>query len=297
MIEVKSGGQKVNLFFETTRRMTCPKMSYSGTKGWKKRALQITANGRICMKLSGKTALITGSGSGLGQASALLFSKEGAKIAVADIDEKAARHTVELIKEKGGDAISVKADVAKASDAAMMVKIAVDKYGRLDILFNNTGYPMLPTPLESIEEELWDKIMAVNVKGIFLGCKYAVPVMKQQGRGVIINTASISGVRPRPGSSAYATSKAAAIMLTKAFAIELAPHNIRVNCINPVATETPMLAKLGVSKEAMPGIMASIPMGRIGQPNDVAYAALYLASDEASMVTGIALDVDGGRGI
>jgi 3-oxoacyl-[acyl-carrier protein] reductase len=249
------------------------------------------------MKLSGRTALITGSGSGLGQACALLFAEEGAKIAVADIDEKAAQHTAELIKEKGGDAISVKADVAKASDAAMMVKIAVDKYGRLDILFNNAGHPMLPTPLESIEEELWDKIMAVNVKGIFLGCKYAVPIMKQQGRGVIINTASISGVRPRPGSSAYATSKAAAIMLTKAFAIELAPHNIRVNCINPVATETPMLPKLGVTKESMPGITASIPMGRIGQPSDVAYAALYLASDEASMVTGIALDVDGGRGI
>jgi len=249
------------------------------------------------MKLSGKVAAITGAGSGMGQATALLFAGEGAKVCVVDIDGNAAERTVGLIKEKGGDAIAIRADVAKASDVAMMVKSTVDKYGRLDILYNNAGYPMLPTPLESIEEELWDKIMAVNVKGIFLGCKYAVPIMKQQGRGVIINTASISGVRPRPGSSAYATSKAAAIMLTKAFAIELAPHNIRVNCINPVATETPMLPKLGVTKESMPGITASIPMGRIGQPSDVAYAALYLASDEASMVTGIALDVDGGRGI
>jgi 3-oxoacyl-[acyl-carrier protein] reductase len=249
------------------------------------------------MKLSGKVAAITGAGSGMGQATGLLFAGEGAKVCVVDIDGNAAERTVGLIKEKGGDAIAIRADVAKASDVAMMVKSTVDKYGRLDILYNNAGYPMLPTPLESIEEELWDKIMAVNVKGIFLGCKYAVPIMKQQGRGVIINTASISGVRPRPGSSAYATSKAAAIMLTKAFAIELAPHNIRVNCINPVATETPMLPKLGVTKESMPGITASIPMGRIGQPSDVAYAALYLASDEASMVTGIALDVDGGRGI
>jgi 3-oxoacyl-[acyl-carrier protein] reductase len=122
-------------------------------------------------------------------------------------------------------------------------------------------------------------------------------VMKRQGGGVVINTASISGVRPRPGSSAYATSKAAVIMLTKAFAVELAPHGIRVNCITPVATETAMLPKLGVTEESMPAIVASIPMGRLGQPDDVAYAALYLASDKASMVTGIALDVDGGRGI
>ena len=249
------------------------------------------------MKLSGKVAAITGAGSGMGQATALLFAGEGAKVCVVDIDGNAAERTVGLIKEKGGDAIAITADVAKASDVAMMVKSAVDKYGRLDILYNNAGYPMLPTPLESIEEELWDKIMAVNVKGIFLACKYAVPVMKQQGGGVIINTASISGVRPRPGQSPYATSKAAAIMLTKAFAIELAPYKIRVNCINPTATETAMLPKLGATEDAKKGIIATIPMGRMALPIDIAYAALYLASDEAAMVTGIGLDVDGGRGI
>ena len=249
------------------------------------------------MKLSGKVAAITGAGSGMGQATALLFAGEGAKVCVVDIDGNAAERTVGLIKEKGGDAIAIRADVAKASDVAMMVKSTVDKYGRLDILYNNAGYPMLPTPLESIEEELWDKIMAVNVKGIFLACKYAVPVMKQQGGGVIINTASISGVRPRPGQSPYATSKAAAIMLTKAFAIELAPYKIRVNCINPTATETAMLPKLGATEDAKKGIIATIPMGRMALPIDIAYAALYLASDEAAMVTGIGLDVDGGRGI
>ena len=249
------------------------------------------------MKLSGKVAAITGAGSGMGQATALLFAGEGAKVCVVDIDGKAAERTVGLIKEKGGDAVAITADVAKANDVAMMVKSAVDKYGRVDILYNNAGYPMLPTPLENIEEELWDRIMAVNVKGIFLACKYAVPVMKQQGGGVIINTASISGVRPRPGQSPYATSKAAAIMLTKAFAIELAPYKIRVNCINPTATETAMLPKLGATEDAKKGIIATIPMGRMALPIDIAYAALYLASDEAAMVTGIGLDVDGGRGI
>jgi len=139
--------------------------------------------------------------------------------------------------------------------------------------------------------------MNVNVKGIFFGCKYAAPIMKKQGGGVIINTASISGLRPRPGSSAYATSKAAAIMLTKAMAIEFASSNIRVNALNPVAADTAMLPKLGVTKEAMPNIIASIPIGRLAKVEDVAYAALYLASDEAAMVTGIGLDVDGGRGI
>jgi 3-oxoacyl-[acyl-carrier protein] reductase len=249
------------------------------------------------MKLSNKVALITGAGAGFGRESALLFAEEGAKIVVADLNGKAARETVELIKEKGGNAVSVEADVSKASDVANMVKIAVDTYGKLDILFNNAGIPQLPTPVEDLDEGLWDKIMSINLKGIFLGAKYAFPVMKKQGGGVIINTASISGKRPRPGSSAYATSKAAAIFLTKALAIEGAPSKIRVNAINPVAAETAMLPGLGVTKDAMPAIIASIPMGRLAQPKDVAYAALYLASDEASLVTGIGLDVDGGRGI
>ena len=249
------------------------------------------------MKLSNRVAVVTGSGSGLGCASAILFAEEGARICVADIDRKGGQQTVELIKEKGGDAIFIETDVSKASDVQRMIKTTLDNYGRLDILFNNAGLPMLPTPIEDLEEELWDKIMAVNVKGIFLGCKYAIPVMKKQGGGVIINTASISGVRPRAGSSAYSTSKGAAILLTKALAIELAPSKIRVNCINPTATETAMLPKLGATKEATKAIVASIPMGRMAQPMDIAYAALYLVSDESSMVTGVALDVDGGRGI
>jgi 3-oxoacyl-[acyl-carrier protein] reductase len=249
------------------------------------------------MRLPNKIALITGAGSGMGRASAILFAEEGAKIAVADIDRKGGQQTVELIKQKGGDAIFVETDVSKASDVERMIKTTVDHFGRLDILFNNAGLPMLPTPVEDIKEEQWDKVMAVNVKGIFLGCKYAIPVLKRQGGGAIINTASISGVRPRPGQSAYSTSKGAAIILTKALAVELASHKIRVNCINPVATETPMLPKLGATPEAAKGIVATIPIGRMAQAKDIAYAALYLASDEAYMVTGVGLDVDGGRGI
>ena len=252
---------------------------------------------RLFMRLSDKVALITGSGSGMGRASAFLFAEEGAKIVVVDIDEGAAQNTVGSIKEKGGDACAIRADVSNAADVAGMIKMAVDTFGRLDILFNNAGYPMVPTPLENVEEELWDKIMGINVKGIFLACKYAIPIMKQQGGGGIINTASISGVRPRPGQSPYAASKAAVILLTKALAVEFAPYNVRVNCINPTATETPMLPKLGATEQARKGIISTIPLGRMAQPIDIAYAALYLASQESSMVTGISLDVDGGRGI
>ena len=155
-------------------------------------------------------------------------------------------------------------------------------------------------PIEQVDESLWDRIMDINAKGIFLGCKYAIPVMKRQGGGVIINTASISGVRPRPGLIAYSASKGAAILLTKALAIELAPFKIRVNCINPVVADTPFLEKnieasqLEGAKKAM---MSTIPLGRLGQPEDMAHAALYLASEESTMVTGVSLDVDGGRGI
>lgn len=257
------------------------------------------------MKLLNKVAIITGAGSGFGRATAILFSKEGAKISVADIDEKGGQETVKLIKGQGGDAIFIRADVSKSGDAEKMIKATVDKYGNLDILFNNAGVPMSFTPVEEVTEDLWDRIIDVNVKGIFLGSKFAVPFLKKRGGGVIINTASISGVRPRPGLSAYSTSKAGAIMLTKALAIELAPFKIRVNCINPVAAETPMLARFieagGATGEKFEvgrkRFIDTVPLGRLAQPEDVAYTALFLASEEASLITGASFDVDGGRGI
>jgi 3-oxoacyl-[acyl-carrier protein] reductase len=252
------------------------------------------------MKLSNKVAIITGSGSGIGRASAILFSQEGAKIAVVDIDRKGGDQTVDLIKQKGFDAIFIQTDVSKANDVEKMIKITLDHYGKLDILFNNAGIGTPFMPLEQIEEELWDKVMDINVKGIFLGCKYTIPVMKKQGGGVIINTASISGVRPRPNNTAYSSSKGAAILLTKALALELAPFKIRVNCINPVVVDTPFIEKtirMDQLEEAKKSMLSTIPLGRLCQPEDIAHAALYLASDESSMVTGASLNVDGGRGI
>jgi 3-oxoacyl-[acyl-carrier protein] reductase len=252
------------------------------------------------MRLTNKVALITGSASGIGRASALLFSREGAKVVVADVDENGGRQTVDSIRQQGGSAIFVRTDVTKAEDMEKMVKATVAEYGKLDVLFNNAGVGTSFFPLEQVEEEYWAKIMAINVSSVYLGCKYAIPVMKSQGGGVIIMTASISGVRPRPGLVLYSTSKGAVITFTKALAIELAPSKIRVNCINPVVTDTAFLTKT-IDPSQMEGakkaMITTIPLGRLGQPEDMAGAALYLASDEASMVTGVSLDVDGGRGI
>ena len=252
------------------------------------------------MRLADKVAIITGAGSGMGRASACLFAKEGAKVSVVDINVAGGQQTVELIKRSGGVAQFINADVAKASDVERMVQATVNAYARLDILFNNAGVPMSFTPIEEVSEELYDKILAVNLKGIFLGCKYATPIMKKQGGGVIINTASIAGLRARPGLNVYCASKGGAILLTKAVAIELAPYNIRVNAINPVATDTPMLPGFIGDRDLEEGrkaFIATIPLGRLAIPEDIANAALYLACDESSMLTGTCIDVDGGRGI
>jgi len=253
------------------------------------------------MRLANKVAIVTGAGSGFGRGSAILFAKEGAKVVVADINDASGKETVETIKSNGGEAIFVHTDISKAADAENLIKTTKDKFGKIDILFNNAGMPHRPIPVEDFPESLWDRILAVNVKGMFLTSKYAVPIMKHAGKGVIINLASISGLRPRPGNTAYATSKAAAIHLTKTLAAELASSNIRVNAINPVAGDTPMLPELleeGVDmNKAKEGLIAGIPLGRLCKPEDVAYAAVYLASDESSLLTGSCINVDGGRGI
>jgi len=252
------------------------------------------------MKLDGKIALITGAGSGIGRAIAILFAKEGAKVSIVDIDSSGGQETVKMIKQNGGTAEFVNADVTKTSDVKQAIRTTINAYTRLDILLNNAGTVHRFTLIEEIDEELWDKILAVNMKGIFLGCKYAVPIMKKQGEGIIINIASIAGVSPRLGMSAYAASKGGAIVLTKALAIELARYNVRVNCISPAVTDTPMFHKLAGDRdleEVKKAFIANYPLGRLGKPKDIAYAALYLASDEASFITGINLEVDGGRRI
>jgi 3-oxoacyl-[acyl-carrier protein] reductase len=253
------------------------------------------------LRLAGKVALVTGAGSGMGQGIAVLFAKEGAKVSVVDINASAGQKTADLIKQTGADGQFISADVARAQDVEQMLKKTVTAYGRLDIIVNNAGVPMGPTPIEEVEESLYDKIMAVNVKAIYLAAKYATPIMKKQGGGVIINITSIAGVRPRPGLNVYCASKGGAIVLTKALAVELAGDKIRVNSVGPVAADTPMLAKfIGEDKDYEAGkarFIATIPLGRLATPEDIAQAALYLASDEASLVTGVNLEVDGGRGI
>lgn len=253
------------------------------------------------MRLEGKTALVTGAGAGIGQAVAIMFAAEGAKITVVDIDASSGEETVDTIKQKGGKAQFVKADVTIAFDVERAIQKTIDIYRNLDILHNNAGLNMVPTPVEEIDEALWDKMMAINLKGVFLGCKYAVPIMKKQGAGVIINTVSILGVRPMVRITPYTAAKAGAIMLTKALAIELAPFNIRVNCISPVITEgTPQLIRAIGNRdeeEAKDMMKKTIPLGRLGNPEDIAYAAVYLASDEASYVTGANWEVCGGRGV
>ena len=253
------------------------------------------------MKLSNKVAIITGAGSGIGRASAIMFAKEGAKIIVADINDGGGEDTVAAIKSSGGEAAFVHTDVCIASEVESLINIAKNKFGKIDILFNNAGIVHELTPVENLDESLWDRVYAVNVKAHFMTAKYVVPVMREAGGGVIINMASMAGIRPRKGQSAYASSKAAVIGLTKALALELAPHRIRVNCICPAAVDTPMTPQMvpkGISVEEFnEAIIQTMPLGRIATPEDVAYAALYLASDESAMLTGSCINVDGGRGI
>ncbi|MBI4561735.1 MAG: SDR family oxidoreductase [Candidatus Rokubacteria bacterium] len=251
------------------------------------------------MKLSGKVAAVTGAGSGIGQATAALFAAEGARVACVDVNEATAKQTVEQIERAGGHALAVSADVSTAAGNQAMVERAVARWGRLDILYANAGVPQSPTPVEEVDEATLDRIMAVNVKGVFLGVKHAVPVMKKQGGGVILITASTAAIRPRRGLQAYGASKGAVIALTKALALELAPHRIRVVAIAPVATETPMLpafmGKTVIDDSARQAMLKTIPLGRLNTPEDIARAALFLASEDAAMMTGTCVEVDGGR--
>ena len=247
--------------------------------------------------LAGKRALITGGASGIGRATALLFSREGAAVSVVDLDEEGGRRVTRMIEEEGGRAIFVRADVTRASECRDAVERTVNSLGGLDILFNNAGIIRRATVVELTEEE-WDQVMAVNVKSMFLFSRYAIPLMAQAGGGVIINASSGWGLAGGPRAAAYCASKGAVVLLTKAMAIDHGPQNIRVNCICPGDTDTPMLEneahQLGQPTQRFLEEAADRPLRRIGTPEDIAQAALYLASDASSYVTGTALVVDGG---
>ena len=246
------------------------------------------------MRLANKVAIVTGGGSGFGEGIVKRFIAEGASVVVADINEDAARRVANAV---GGKARAVRADVSVGRDVEAMVAAAVESFGTLDILVNNAGYTHRNGPMTEVDEDTFDRIYAVNVKSIYLGAIHAVPVLRRQGGGVILNVASTAGVRPRPGLTWYNGSKGAAITLTKSMAVELAPDRIRVCALNPVAGETGMLHLfMGEdTPEKRAQFKASIPLGRLSQPADIANAALFLCSDEAEFLTGVCLEVDGGR--
>ena len=248
------------------------------------------------MRLHGKVAIVTGAASGFGRGIAELFASEGAKVVIADLNGGGAQAVATSIG--AGKAMSVATDVTKRESVAAMIAAAVKAFGGLDILVNNAGYTHKNQSLMTVTEDDFDRIYAVNVKAIYLTTLAAVPEMEKRGGGVIINTASTAGLRPRPGLTWYNGSKGAAITLTKSMAVELAPKNIRVNAINPVIGETGMIEQfMGVADtpENRAKFVAGIPLGRFSKPLDIANAALFLAEPASAFITGVAIEVDGGR--
>jgi 3-oxoacyl-[acyl-carrier protein] reductase len=250
-------------------------------------------------RLDGKVAVITGAGSGIGAASALAMATEGARVVVLDVNDAAAKAIVERIEANGGQAVAMSGDVTRGADNQAAVERAVATWGRLDVFFANAGVPQWKTDIEEVDDAVFDRIFAVNVKGVWLGAKHALPVMKRQKSGVFLITSSTSAIRPRPGGQTYAASKGAVITLAKALALEAAPHGVRVVAIAPVATETPMLPtfmnRKEIDAESRARYVATVPLGRLNQPEDLARAAVFLASDDAAMITGSCVEVDGGR--
>ena len=244
------------------------------------------------MRLSEKTSIITGAGSGFGAGIARRFAAEGAAVMVADINFEAAEN---VANEIGG--LAQKVDVSCGDSVADMVRMALDRYGQIDILVNNAGITHMPQPMEDVSEDEFDRVLAVNAKSVYLTAKHLVPHMKARATGAILNVASTAGISPRPNLNWYNASKGWMINATKSMAVELAPRGVRVNALCPVAGETPLLASfMGEdTPERRAAFLATIPIGRFSTPEDMGNAACYLCSDEASMITGVAMEVDGGR--
>jgi 3-oxoacyl-[acyl-carrier protein] reductase len=246
-------------------------------------------------QLDGKVAIVTGAGSGFGEGIARMFVKEGAKVVLADINGQAAQAVAAGL---GDAAVAVTVDVSSAADVARMVQCCMTSFGRLDIMVNNAGIAHKNRPMLEVDEAQFDRLFDVNVKSIFLTTHQVVPLMRRQGHGVIINVGSTAGIRPRPGLTWYNATKGAVNLVSKSMAVELGPDNIRVNALCPVAAVTGMFELfLGEpdTPQSRAKFLATIPMGRFCTPNDLAGAAVYLASDAAQFITGVEFPVDGGR--
>lgn len=244
------------------------------------------------MRLAGKVAIVTGAASGFGEGIATRFQAEGAKIVVADLNEEAGRQVAEKVQ-----GLFVKTDVSQNQDMKNLVSVTQETFGTVDIFINNAGFSSRNSPMLEVDEATFDRIYAVNVKGIYLSAHHVLPIFREKGRGMFLNIASTGGIRPRPGLVWYNSSKGAAIAMTRSMAIELAPENIRVCAINPVAGKTGMLHLFmgEETEEKYEQFRATVPLGRLSKPQDVANAALFLCSDEAEFLTGVCLEVDGGR--
>jgi meso-butanediol dehydrogenase / (S,S)-butanediol dehydrogenase / diacetyl reductase len=249
------------------------------------------------MKLAGKVALVTGAGSGIGQAIAVLFAAEGAGVGVADFSEAGGNATVSQIRAAGGEAEFFRVDVSRSAEVKAAVDGALRRWGQLDILCNNAGIGVAATVVETAEED-WDRTLAVDLKGVFLGCKYAIPPMIARGGGVIVNTASVAGQVGVLNRAAYCAAKAGVVGLTKSVAVDYIGQNIRINAICPGTVDSPWIQKI-LSAQPDPvaerqRMVERQPMGRMGEPAEIAKAALYLACDDSAFVTGTALIIDGG---
>ena len=249
------------------------------------------------MRLADKVAIVTGAGSGFGEGIATRFAAEGARVVVNDVDSANGERVAAAIRQAGGQATFVRADVSRGDDVKALLQATLAAYGRLDIQVNNAGVSHRNQSMLTVTEDEFDRVYAINVKSLYWSAQHMAPHFRDNGGGVFINIASTGGVRPRPGLVWYNGTKGAVIVTSRAMAVELAPHRIRVNVINPVAGDTPLLATfMGEdTPEIRAKFVSTIPLGRFSQPRDIANAALFLASDEADFITGACLEVDGGR--